>query len=66
MMAVITIFAVPAKPGLKKKVTLSDGSVIELALRGDEHFSYYVNEKGLPCQVQEGELNHIIGILQPI
>ncbi len=56
MVASVAILAVPAKRGAKKKVTLSDGSVIELALRGDEHFSYYVNEKGLPCQVQEGEL----------
>lgn len=56
MVATVTILAVPAKRGAKKKVTLSDGSVVELTLRGDEHFSYYVNEKGLPCQVQEGGL----------
>ncbi len=56
MMAVITIFAVPAKPGLKKKVTLKDGSVVELSLRGDEHFSYYTDVAGNACQLQDGEL----------
>lgn len=56
MMAVITTFAVPAKPGLKKKVTLKDGSTVELTLKGDEHFSYYTDSKGVPCRLKDGEL----------
>ena len=56
IVAATAMLAVPAKRGVKKIVTLSDGSVVELALKGDEHFSYYVDEKGQPCQVQDGEL----------
>lgn len=56
IVAVATMLAVPAKPGLKKKVTLKDGSVVELSLRGDEHFSYYTDVAGNACQLQDGEL----------
>lgn len=56
MMAVITTFAVPAKPGLKKKVKLKDGSVVELTMKGDEHFSYYMDAAGRFCQLKDGEL----------
>ena len=56
MMAVITVLAVPAKPGVKKKVTLKDGSIVELTLKGDEHFSYYTDAKGVPCMLKDGEL----------
>ena len=56
LMAVITTFAVPAKPGLKKKVTLKNGSTVELTLKGDEHFSFYRNADGKACQLKDGEL----------
>jgi len=56
MMAVITVLAVPAKPGVKKKVTLKDGSIVELTLKGDEHFSYYTDAKGVPCLLKNGQL----------
>ena len=56
LLAVATMFAVPAKPGLKKKVTLKDGSVVELSLRGDEHFSYYTDAAGNACQLHDGQL----------
>ena len=56
LLAVATMFAVPAKPGVKKKVTLKDGSVVELSLRGDEHFSYYTDAAGNACQLQDGQL----------
>ena len=56
MVAVITVFAVPAKPGVKKKVTLKDGSTVELTLKGDEHFSYYTDAKGVPCLLKNGQL----------
>ena len=56
MMAVITVFAVPAKPGLKKKVTLKDGSIVELTLKGDEYFSFYKDAKGVPCLLKNGQL----------
>ena len=56
LVAVITVFAVPAKPGLKKKVTLKDGTTVELSLKGDEHFSYYTDAKGVPCLLKNGQL----------
>ena len=56
MMAMITVFAVPAKPGQKKKVMLKDGTTVELTLKGDEHFSYYTDAKGVPCLLKNGQL----------
>jgi len=56
MLGVATMMAVPAKPGVKKTVKLSDGSTVELTLKGDEHYSYYTDEKGTPCQVVNGRL----------
>lgn len=56
MMAVTTAFAVPAKPGLKKKVTLKNGTTVELSLKGDEHFSFYSTAEGKPCLLRNGEL----------
>ena len=56
LLAVATMFAVPAKPGVKKKVTLKDGSVVELSLRGDEHFSYYTDAADNACLLRDGQL----------
>ena len=56
MLVTVTMMAVPAKPGLKKKVTLKDGTAVELSLRGDEHFSYYVDATGNACQVVNGQM----------
>lgn len=56
MFVAVTMMAVPAKPGVKKIVTLKDGSTVELTLRGDEHFSFYTDAEGKPCQVVNGQL----------
>ncbi|MBQ4445711.1 MAG: M6 family metalloprotease domain-containing protein [Prevotella sp.] len=48
LMAVLTVSAVPAKPGVKIIVTLNNGKTVELALRGDEHFSFYTDHNGVP------------------
>lgn len=55
MFVAVMMMAVPAKPGLKK-VTLKDGTTVELSLRGDEHFSYYTDAAGKPCKLKNGEL----------
>ena len=47
MLVTVTMMAVPAKPGLKKKVTLKDGTTVELSLRGDEHFSFYTDSRSI-------------------
>ena len=56
MFVATTMMAVPAKPGVKKIVTLKNGSTVELTLRGDEHFSFYTDSEGQPCQVVNGQL----------
>ena len=56
MFVAMTMMAVPAKPGVKKIVTLKNGSTVELTLRGDEHFSFYTDSEGQPCQVVNGQL----------
>ncbi len=56
MFVATTMMAVPAKPGVKKIVTLKNGSTVELTLRGDEHFSFYTDAEGKPCQVVNGQL----------
>ena len=47
LLTVLAIQAVPAKP-VKKTVQLQDGTVVELTLRGDEHFSYMTDATGVP------------------
>lgn len=42
-----SVLAVPAKR-VTKTVRLADGSTIELTLRGDEHFSFYTDNQGIP------------------
>ena len=57
MLGCISAYSVPAKPGVKRTVTLADGSQVELTLRGDEHYSYYTTEDGTPYQLKaDGQL----------
>ena len=57
MLGCISAYSVPAKPGVKRIVTLADGSQVELTLRGDEHYSYYTTEDGTPYQLKaDGQL----------
>lgn len=56
LLTTVTILAVPAKPGLKKKVTLKDGSTIELTLHGDEHFSFYTDAANKAFLLKDGAL----------
>ena len=46
IMGCMSISAVPAKPGVKRTVTLADGSTVELTLRGDEHYKFYTDNDG--------------------
>lgn len=56
VLTTVTILAVPAKPGLKKKITLKDGSTIELTLHGDEHFSFYTDAANKAFLLKDGAL----------
>ena len=55
LMATVTQ-AIPAKPGVKRTVTLADGNTVELTLRGDEHFSYYTDAQDTPFLMKNGQL----------
>lgn len=51
MIGTLSVHAVPAKPGVKKMVQLTDGTTIQLTLRGDEHYSYMTDADGNPYQM---------------
>jgi M6 family metalloprotease-like protein len=42
------LFAIPALRGVKQQVTQSDGTVLTVELRGDEHLHYYVTDDNIP------------------
>ena len=48
---VLAVHAVPAKPGVKKTVQLTDGTTIQLTLCGDEHYSYMTDTDGNPYEL---------------
>lgn len=54
LLSTLTAQAVPAKP-VKKTVRQTDGSLIELTLRGDEHYSFYTDENGRCYQLTSSE-----------
>ena len=59
LIATLTVNAVPAKR-VVKTVQLADGTMVELTLRGDEHFSYYTDADDNPCILHpDGSLEHI-------
>ena len=55
-LTILSIHAVPAKPGVKKTVKLGDGTTKELTLRGDEYFSFLTDEHNTPMVLREGIL----------
>ena len=56
LLSTMTATAVPAKP-VKKTFRQADGTLIELTLRGDEHYSFYTAEDGTPYRLKaNGEL----------
>ena len=48
LLSVLTAQAVPAKPGVKRTVRQADGTLRELTLCGDEHFSFFKDDEGQP------------------
>ena len=50
LLITVSMYAVPAKP-IKKTLKLTDGSTIELTLRGDEYYSFYTDDAGNPYQL---------------
>ncbi len=56
MLSALTASAVPAKPGLTKKITLSDGSQIVARLVGDEHGHYWLGQDGNAYKSMDGDV----------
>ena len=46
MMVSAVALAIPAKPGLTRKIQLSDGTSITARLTGDEHAHYWLGDDG--------------------
>ena len=46
----ISIYAVPAKPGQVRTLTLADGTTVKAVLVGDEHGHYWLGENGKAYQ----------------
>lgn len=57
----MTVNAVPAKRGMKRLITLADGSKMEATLHGDEWSSYWETPDGTCYQVQD-----TTGIFHPV
>jgi len=53
VLGMASAMAVPAKPGVKKMLTLKDGTRVEATLRGDEHVHYYQTADGRALQLAE-------------
>ena len=56
MLSALTASAVPAKPGLTKKITLSDGSQIVARLVGDEHGHFWLGQDGNAYKSMDGDV----------
>lgn len=54
LLTVATAMAVPAKRGVKKTLTLKDGTRVEATLKGDEFVNYYQTEDGRAIQQLDG------------
>ncbi len=52
---VLDASAVPAKKGVRRTITLEDGSCHEVELRGDENVHFYVSPSNGECYVKGGE-----------
>ena len=50
----LTVSAVPAKPGLFRTLTLSDGTTVKAQLVGDEHGHYWLSADGRAYQQMDG------------
>lgn len=54
----LTASAVPAKPGLFRTLTLSDGTTVKAQLIGDEHGHYWLSADGRAYQQVNGTTNY--------
>ncbi len=55
MCTTLAAFAVPATP-LPIEITLADGTITQVYLRGDEYASYYTTLDGTPIRIEQGKI----------
>lgn len=59
---VMSLMAVPARPGIWKKLTLEDGKTVMAELRGDEFNRYYVDAEGSSyAETESGAYRKVTG-----
>lgn len=58
--------AVPAKRGLKKVLTLTDGTTVSAQLVGDEHGHYWLGADGKAYRQQSGTTYYVVADRQAI
>jgi len=56
------VFAVPAKPGLKRLLTLTDGTTVTATLVGDEFAHYWVDGDGNTYQAAGGDVYQLVDV----
>ena len=56
LMLAVATFAVPAKPGLKRVLTLTDGTTVTATLVGDEYAHYWLGADGKTYQAAGDEV----------
>ena len=58
LLITVSVNAIPAKP-VKKTLRTADGTLIEVTLCGDEHFSFYTDNNGNPFVMKGGRLERV-------
>lgn len=58
----VRIFAVPAKPGLWKLLTLTDGTTVDAMLVGDEYAHYWVDADGNAYQSENDDVYKMVDL----
>ena len=59
LLAVGSVYAVPAKRGVRKSLTLKDGTRVETTLKGDEFVNYYQADDGRAFQQIDGQFQEV-------
>lgn len=62
LMLAVAMFAVPAKPGLKRLLTLTDGSTVNAMLVGDEYAHYWLGDDGNAYQSAGNDVYQIVDL----
>jgi len=59
LLGIATAMAVPAKRGVKKTLTLKDGTRVEGTLTGDEHVNFYRTADNRAIQMIDGQFQYV-------